>query len=300
MILEINRRLVRLDNFRATFKYFVNEISSDKRSFACAQAIFASRFALKSPAWRCVNFITIYLAVLNFLLLFGSSQKVSAESLGNYKNIEQKLSSGQLALAQSLIAAFSPTTNIENNYKTFYTLQRAYLQNNDLTLLQNIQLLLLAHQCPFTDGAIVYNARALYGLANMVSIDYNDAYCAQLGFSFKTNNSDSIGNTVISDQLYTELIRNEKVIETVYSNNGNYAIYPNPAKKIIYINSKKTVNEKISLTITNSQGKLIFKRIVELENYLTKCDLNLSAGIYNVEIENSNGEREYKKLIIEE
>jgi hypothetical protein len=134
----------------------------------------------------------------------------------------------------------------------------------------------------------------------MVSIDYNDTYCAQLGFSFKTNNSDSIGNTVISDQLYTELIRNEKVIETVYSNNGNYAIYPNPAKKIIYINSKKTVNEKISLTITNSQGKLIFKRIVELENYLTKCDLNLSAGIYNVEIENSNGEREYKKLIIEE
>ena len=320
MILEINRRFAEGVNFITTLNYFVSEIRSIKCVRLCESHSCLSRSAsmaglmlrkFRNKIVRSLDFLFLFYQekrkekisikiLFSCLVLICSSPKVSAESLGNYKNIEQKLSSGQLALAQSLIAAFSPTTNIENNYKTFYTLQRAYLQNNDLTLLQNIQLLLLAHQCPFTDGAIVYNARALYGLANMVSIDYNDAYCAQLGFSFKTNNSDSIGNTVISDQLYTELIRNEKVIETVYSNNGNYAIYPNPAKKIIYINSKKTVNEKISLTITNSQGKLIFKRIVELENYLTKCDLNLSAGIYNVEIENSNGEREYKKLIIEE
>jgi hypothetical protein len=298
LILEINRRLVRLDNFRATFKYFVNEISSDKRSFACAQAIFASRFALKSPAWRCVNFITKYLAVLNFLLLFGSSQKVSAESLGKYKNIEQKLSTGQLALAQSLIAAFSPTTNIENNYKTFYTLQRAYLQNNDLTLLQNIQLLLLAHQCPFTDGAIVYNARALYGLANMVSIDYNDTYCAQLGFSFKTNNSDSIGNTVISDQLYTELIRNEKVSKETFKNKTNYFLFPNPAKDELFVNSANTENELVELEILDANAKTIAKQVVSINNYLGKLNLNLISGIYTVKITTKQGNYEYKKLII--
>lgn len=217
-----------------------------------------------------------------------------------YKNIESKLSSGKLALAQSIIAAFSPTTNIENNYKTFYTLQRAYLQNQDLTLLENIQLLLLAYQCPFTDGAIVYNARSLYGLINMVSLDYNDTYCAQLGFSFKPANNDSLKDAEVSDQLYTELVRNEKLSKTLYVKNGNYFIYPNPAKKEIYINSKKSFNEKISLTITNSTGKIMFKGCFIIENYLTKCDINLIPGIYNIEIENSNGEREYKKLVVED
>ncbi len=48
-----------------------------------------------------------------------------------HKNIESKLSVWQLSVAQSIIAAFSPTTNIENNYKIFYTLQRVYLQNQD-------------------------------------------------------------------------------------------------------------------------------------------------------------------------
>jgi glutathionyl-hydroquinone reductase len=232
------------------------------------------------------------------LLLFGSSQKVSAESLGNYKNIEQKLSSGQLALAQSLIAAFSPTTNIENNYKTFYTLQRAYLQNQDLTMLQNIQLLLLAYQCPFTDGAIVYNARALYGLANMVSIDYNDTYCAQLGFSFKTNNSDSIGNTVISDQLYTELIRNEKVSKETFKNKTNYFLFPNPAKDELFVNSANTENELIQLEILDANAKTIAKQVVSINNYLGKLNLNLINGIYTVKITTKQGTYEYKKLII--
>ncbi len=49
-----------------TSKYFFSEISSAKRSFASAKAIFVSREALKSPAWSCDNFTRKYFAVLNF------------------------------------------------------------------------------------------------------------------------------------------------------------------------------------------------------------------------------------------
>ncbi len=92
----------------------------------------------------------------------------------------------------------------------------------------------------------------------------------------------------------------EAIMKTLYVKNGNYIIYPNPAKKEIYINSKKSFNEKISLTITNSTGKIMFKGCFIIENYLTKCDINLIPGIYNIEIENSNEEREYKKLVVED
>ncbi len=298
MILEINRRLVRLDNFRATFKYFVNEISSDKRSFACAQAIFASRFALKSPAWRCVNFITKYLAVLNFLLLFGSSQKVSAESLGNYKNIEQKLSSGQLALAQSLIAAFSPTTNIENNYKTFYTLQRAYLQNQDLTLIENIQLLLLAHQCPFTDGQVVYNARALYNLVNQTAVVYNDYNCVSKGFSFRTALDSS--NTKLDadeDLLLSQLISNEKETKTKFKHKSDYKLVPNPANNFVSIISTNE-SENLQVVITDVNGKILKTMKVITEKYSATLNFNLLDGIYFVNIINEIGEKTVKKLVV--
>ena len=297
MILEINRRLVRLDNFRATFKYFVNEISSDKRSFACAQAIFASRFALKSPAWRCVNFITIYLAVLNFLLLFGSSQKVSAESLGNYKNIEQKLSSGQLALAQSLIAAFSPTTNIENNYKTFYTLQRAYLQNQDLTMLQNIQLLLLAYQCPFTDGQVVYNARALYNLVNQTAIVYNDFNCNALGFSFGRTASDSVKLSNDDESILMQLEVLEKQSVEKFKPFEKYTLYPNPATNYVTIVSN-TNTENVHIQITDVNGKILISGAKAILNFETSLQLNLISGIYFVNITNDNGNKEVKKLVI--
>ena len=325
MILEINRRFAEGVNFITTLNYFVSEIRSIKCVRLCESHRCLSRSAclavrqasmaglmlrkFRNKIVRSLDFLFLFYQekrkekisikiLFSCLILICSSQKVSAESLGNYKNIEQKLSSGQLALAQSLIAAFSPTTNIENNYKTFYTLQRAYLQNQDLTMLQNIQLLLLAYQCPFTDGAVVYNARALYGLANMVSIDYNDAYCAQLGFSFKTNNSDSIGNTVISDQLYTELIRNEKVSKETFKNKTNYFLFPNPAKDELFVNSANTENELIQLEILDANAKTIAKQVVSINNYLGKLNLNLINGVYTVKITTKQGTYEYKKLII--
>jgi hypothetical protein len=222
----------------------------------------------------------------------------NALTRGIYKNIESNLVQNNLTAAAILLAAFSPSTNIEANYKLFYTLQKNYMALGTLTALENLQLLVLAHQCPFTDGAVVYNARSLYGLINMVSIDYNDAYCAQLGFSFKTNNSDSIGNSVISDQLYTELIRNEKVSKETFKNKTNYFLFPNPAKDELFINSTNMESESVELEISDANAKLLVRQVVSINNYLGKIFLNLVNGIYTVKITTKQGNYEYKKLII--
>ncbi len=216
-----------------------------------------------------------------------------------YKNRESKLSTGQLALAQSIIAAFSPTTNIENNYKTFYTLQRAYLQNQDLTLLENIQLLLLAYQCPFTDGAIVYNARSLYGLINMVSLDYNDTYCAQLGFSFKPNTLDSVPISSIDNEiLQTELIKHEKQSKEKYNVKNNYELFPNPAQDEVFVNSTLIANEIVNVKISDANGKVLLSREININNHLGKVQLNLINGVYVIEITSKTNSREFKKLVV--
>ena len=192
-----------------------------------------------------------------------------------------------------------PTTNIENNYKTFYTLQRAYLQNQDLTLLENIQLLLLAYQCPFTDGQVVYNARALYNLVNQTIVVYNDFNCANRGFSFRANN-DSAVNQLSNDEelLLNQLITNEKETKLKFKQINNYIIYPNPAIIEVNILRNNSSNETLQISILDINGKVLLNKTIINQNNITKLNLNLIEGVYVVNITNSNGEKTTNKLVI--
>lgn len=237
------------------------------------------------------------LATVNSTLSTFSATNNSPATFGKYKTIEQKLSSGQLALAQSIIAAFSPTTNIENNYKTFYTLQRAYLQNQDLTLLENIQLLLLAYQCPFTDGQVVYNARALYNLVNQTILVYNDNNCSSKGFSFRELNDSATSNTPEQEELLQQLIVNEKVSKEKFKYANEYVLFPNPAYNefSIFTNQQQ---ENLQVTITDVNGKVLISKKLATENYSTKFNFNLINGIYFVNILNEQREKTVKKLVV--
>lgn len=219
-------------------------------------------------------------------------------TLGKFKDIEGKLSSGQLTLAQSIIAAFSPTTNIENNYKTFYTLQRSYLQNQDLTLLENIQLLLLAYQCPFTDGQVVYNARALYNLVNQTVVVYNDNNCRNRGFSFGRTQDSAAHFSPEESELLDQLIVAEKYSKDKFKPIESYNLHPNPAQNTVYINSTNNENETVTIKITDTANRVLFQKQVEINNYLGKLNLDLIDGIYFVTITNKVNKVEVKKLII--
>ncbi|MCA0431615.1 MAG: T9SS type A sorting domain-containing protein [Bacteroidetes bacterium] len=190
-----------------------------------------------------------------------------------------------------------PTTNIENNYKTFYTLQRAYLQNQDLTLLENIQLLLLAYQCPFTDGQVVYNARALYNLVNQTIVVYNDNNCSKRGFSFRELNDSIISNTPEEEELLQQLIVNEKTSKEKFKYASEYVLFPNPAYNefSIFSNLKQ---ENLQITITDVNGKVLISKKLATENYSTKLNFNLINGIYFVNIVNEQGEKTVKKLVV--
>ena len=190
-----------------------------------------------------------------------------------------------------------PATNIENNYKTFYTLQRAYLQNQDLTLLENLQLLLLAHQCPFADGQVVYNARALYNLVNQTIVVYNDFNCFSRGFSFGRT-QDSVENySPEESELLNQLVINEKETKTKFKLQNSYIIYPNPTVNEVNILSNNAI-EMLQVNVLDVNGKILLSKNLQLQDYKTQLKLNLIEGVYFINITNSNGEKTTNKLVI--
>lgn len=198
--------------------------------------------------------------------------------------IEKELMAGNLNLVSSLLSAFTPTTNVESNYKLFYDLQKKYTANNDLTLLENVQLYVLAHKCPAIDGTVVYQARNLYSLVNEKVTTYNDYYCAQLGFSFGRIKSDT------TDKLLTN-------VNEINNRNWLIDIYPNPAQEEITIS---TINEQENLIITiyDVQGKLLLNKEVTTDKRYAKIKLDLKNGMYFVTLMNEKKQSVIKKLII--
>lgn len=214
---------------------------------------------------------------------------------GTYQNIEASFAQGNLNGVATLLAAFNPSTNIENNYKTYYTLAKNYFGNGSLTLIEQLNLLILAHQCPFTDGTIVYDARALYNLVSQTVVIYNDANCVKTGFSFKTNSDSS---STQKTELYEQLLVNEKTTKEKFNYFAiNYELFPNPAQNEVNVRSL-TSDELITVRISDAAGKLLIKKELLINEYFGKLDLNLMNGIYFVEIINKEQKHEFKKLII--
>jgi len=76
----------------------------------------------------------------------------------------------------------------------------------------------------------------------------------------------------------------------------SFSMYPNPAKDILNIRFKNSVND-INVSIYDSLGKLVYNKETRLIN--SKCVLNVSnlnSGLYFISI-NSKGKTLTKKLI---
>ena len=66
--------------------------------------------------------------------------------------------------------------NVVNNYTSFYQLYIRY-HIGTLTAPDSAQVTVLANKCPLIDGAVVYQARALYRLLTNDLTVFNDDYC---------------------------------------------------------------------------------------------------------------------------
>jgi len=197
-------------------------------------------------------------------------------------------------LVAIILATFNPNTNIENNNKIFYNIYNNYLQNGNLSASDRLALFILAHQCPFTDGPIVYQARTLHSIITEEVQPYNDLGCEDRGYSKISNNSPEAAE---ASDIESVLIANEKTTQAKFKKTSIYDIYPNPAQEVFSIISN-VKTEKLDIRITDVSGKLLMKKSIITNNYSYELPVDLLNGIYFVNLLNYNGEKIVKKLII--
>lgn len=198
-------------------------------------------------------------------------------SMDKFKQAELSLSNGQIAQAQSINSSANIVNAVESNYKNYYTVY-AKFKNYNFTSADSAILINLAKLCPGMDGAIVYQARALYNLIyNTVKL-YKDDCTA-------SNNAGS--------RFITTADTENKNIKTSW----NVELFPNPTSSELNIVSKAE-SENLTVIVRDMAGKVVYSQNLLTNNFISKLDLDLVSGIYLVTINNNNNESTTKKLVI--
>lgn len=200
----------------------------------------------------------------------------SSTSIGKFWQIENSLYQGNYTAASSLLSEVSGELNtVEVNYKSLYTLYIAYLANNSLNSTQKTSLLALATLCPGTNGACVYQARALY---NTLYNQIVEPICEE----------GSGARKAYVDPL-TEI--------NVKGNISNVEVFPNPAKDHITIKTG-TETESLSVIIKDLRGRTVLEKVIQVKGFIAILDMELINGAYLIYMTNSQNEKAIKKLII--
>lgn len=186
--------------------------------------------------------------------------------------IEQAFVEEEYSLAQTRISNLSPASDIENNYKDFYNV---YVKQHTDTLLNSDSTLLymIANGCPFTDGAVVYQARAMYNAVYDVSRSFEDN-CVERPRHIS-------GKTASESSFDVEL-------------------FPNPSTGLVYLMPEGLKNETILIGVQDISGKSIYSESLQLSDGRADFNLDVSPGVYFVSITNTkNNEAIIKKLVIQ-
>jgi hypothetical protein len=199
-----------------------------------------------------------------------------SSNIRKFMQVEQKLNSADFTGARTINTAITTTNTVETNYKNYYNLYLTFGEANfkPTTVLNQEALLNLASLCPASNGACIYQARALYNVVFKKVVNYGDGSNATTGARMAHN------------------LQTEALIQ-----NWDLNIFPNPATNQITLESS-TENEILHLSINDISGRLVLKQDVKLNGFMANLDLSLLNGAYMVTVTNSQNETIIKKLLV--
>ena len=165
---------------------------------------------------------------------------------------------------------------IVDNYAGFYSLYMKY-KGDTMTGDDSTALTALASLCPVQNGAVVYQARALYSLVyNDLAIFSDDSLCdSALVYARKSTGGNSIqqGNTDI-----------------VKANVQQYRLYPNPSDGNIIVEQLVTDERAVKARIMNIIGQTLLNDNIYFQQRRKKMNMqSLLPGTYLLELRDSSG-----------
>lgn len=200
----------------------------------------------------------------------------STTSIGKFMDVEKQLYTNDISGAVSLNSSITTTNTVETNYKDFYARYANYASTNfsSISTAYDNELFTLANLCPGTNGACIYQARALYNLIKRQIYNFSD--CTTSGGSRLA----IFNNTIPEKQL-------EWSVE----------MFPNPASTQLTFVSRQQ-NEKLKIELKDLSNRVVLTMDLETNDFIANLDLKLIDGLYLVTITNSNHETISKKLIV--
>ncbi|MBL7921160.1 MAG: T9SS type A sorting domain-containing protein [Bacteroidia bacterium] len=151
------------------------------------------------------------------------------------------------------------------------------LKNATFSVADSSVLLNLCNQCPYTDGGVVYQARALFNIMNNSFSRFND----NCNLSFGSRLFDNI----VKDDIDVNVLIKTKLYPN--PNNGEFTVEVN----------KQTEGTIEEITIYDLGGKILY---TNLENGSSiKVNTKLLKGSYLVKVRLSNNSVDVHRIIID-
>lgn len=203
------------------------------------------------------------------------------QTIANLYSQAEASMNGNLAIAEIRNDLAVPETIPEENSSIMNETEIEFLEsggNTDVILSRYIQLLNIAHQCPYTGGPAVERARAFIAMIND-SMEYNDdATCLQVGV------------------FRSEVVNDPKPTENSLS---HVELIPNPASGQFEIRLKLNQEDICHVIVRNSSEQLIYNNRFQCNVKSFKIiSSNWTPGVYIVSITIDHSFTEIKKLII--
>jgi hypothetical protein len=191
-------------------------------------------------------------------------------------DIELAIDAGDFAEAEDLLAGLDhdALNYIEQNYFKFYELFFQYHSSGQLGASEEAELVNLCSLCPGTDGACIFQARALYQLT--VGEPFDAPECT----------SDVGARQAFNSNEKSEAI-NSKLKAT---------IHPNPTSESVTILLNKK-SDKLFVNVKDLSGRQMFQKEFIGESSSFHLSFRLEPGVYFFLISNDN-ENVTKKIIV--
>jgi hypothetical protein len=179
----------------------------------------------------------------------------------------------------------SAADGIVANYRSYY---KAYLDyvGDSLSSTDTSTIEALANGCPLTDGAMVYQARALYALVFNSLGDFNDYGCSAGGAGKPLPKTDT---TQAWDQPGIDNA----------TGGQHYRLHPNPGNGNIYIQQALPDDDPVIAEVWSSEGKRIYRDKLLFSGGMKNIDLTgITPGLYLLQLRDSKGNNFVLKFIV--
>lgn len=213
------------------------------------------------------------------------------DQIGDLFKIEGFLAQGDFSMAQNYLNNYTPETNVQWNYKTYFQLYKNFASTDSLNYSDSLALLILSSQCPGSDGPAIHKARSLFDLVYGTLTFYNDDSCEASGYTCErfSGSSESLPDKIALQQHETFQIKGRA--------RNRYSIFPNPASTEITIQGSD-YRGSATIFVYTIGGNLLFQKDVSFQNASVNIPLNLPNGMYFVRIADLKNGNTSKKLII--